>query len=84
MSTDEPVLTEAEKIEALKFWVMFCFAHPNLVEAYDKLMGTNIAGMGTDLERAIDQATGRADDEYRGFIEFCLDMGTRIPPEAFG
>jgi hypothetical protein len=83
MSTDDPALTDEEKAAALKFWVMRCYSEPGFVEAYDRLNGTNLAGKGTDLERMIDQACGRTEHEFNGFIEFCLDVGSRIPRDAW-
>lgn len=82
-STDE--LREAFSAamgNVVKRWVMMCFEAKGFVEAYDRLHGTNVAGKGPALALMIDQATGHRDDEFRGFIEFCLDMLESAPQEG--
>jgi hypothetical protein len=61
---------------------------PGLVAEYDRLRGTNLGLRGSELERAIDEATGRLDAEVLGFAEFVREWvyvpltGGRKPEEG--
>ncbi len=46
---------------------------PELVAEFDRLAGTNIAGRGSPLDRAIDTASGRADADLQAFLAFAKD-----------
>lgn len=77
-----PQDARAELGRIIHTWVMFCFHSPGLVAAYDQLRGTNVAGKGSVLEQQIDGATGRRDADLQGFVEFCVDLLQRLPPEG--
>lgn len=55
---------------------------PELVSNFNRLYGASL-GAGTPLERAIDQATGKSEDDMRAFIDFVHDsIYLRLPDEA--
>lgn len=41
-----------------------------LVQNFDRLYGATLMSRATPIERAVDRATGKAEDDMRGFIEF--------------
>ncbi|MFA4971144.1 MAG: hypothetical protein WC683_00930 [bacterium] len=43
---------------------------PELVAEFDRLNGTNLGRRGSGMELAIDDATGRADEDLRRFVAF--------------
>ncbi|NHR04423.1 hypothetical protein HA052_04360 [Chromobacterium haemolyticum] len=50
-----------------------CVQTKELVDAYDRLQGTNLARRGSPLDLAIDVASGRLESELEEYIEFCWD-----------
>lgn len=56
---------------------------PELVQQFDRLYGATLMTRTTPLERAIDRATGKADDDMRAFVKFVHDcFYMRLPDEA--
>lgn len=54
-----------------------------LVQQFDRLYGATLTTRATPLERMIDKATGKADDDMRAFVEFVHDgIYLRLPDEA--
>lgn len=45
-------------------------ANKELVAQFDRLSGTNLQRVGSPIELAIDQATGKLDDDIRKFLQF--------------
>ena len=66
-----------QKLAAREFAVL-CARNTELVREYDRLRGTNLSRRGTGLELMIDDATGRTEDDVRGFVEFCEDVWGRF------
>ncbi len=66
--------------------VIECAKHRELVEQFDRLRGTKLSkvGTGAPIERMIDEATDRYNDDAAKWVEFVWDfVWTRLPPEAF-
>lgn len=45
-------------------------ANRELVEQFDRLRGTNLSLKGSPIERMIDSATGKLDDDLGKFVDF--------------
>lgn len=65
-----PMAIEAAAIELT---LRVALANRTLLAEYDRLAGTNLCQRGSPLENAIDDATGRADGDLRGFLAFAKD-----------
>lgn len=53
--------------------VQRCLEHKEFVENFDRLYGSNISRNGAPIELAIDDATGKADEDMEAFVEFCVE-----------
>lgn len=54
--------------------------NPELVVEFDRLKGTRLGGQGTPIERLIDEATGKAAEDYNAFLRFCWNcLYLRVP-----
>lgn len=45
-------------------------AVPELVHSFDRLYGATLLARSSPLERMVDKATGKSDDDMRAFVEF--------------
>lgn len=43
---------------------------PELVRQHDRLYGSTLMSRVTPIERMVDKATGKADDDMKAFVEF--------------
>ena len=56
---------------------------PELVENFDRLYGATLSTRTSPIERMVDEATGKRDDDMRAFVEFVhFSIYTRLPDEA--
>ncbi len=69
-------------------WFVACVHHGinryELIEQFDRLMGTNLRCAGNELEFLIDKASGRFDHDFELFLDFVRDRVYAIiprPPE---
>jgi hypothetical protein len=61
--------------------LMACAGNGDFVKEFDRLHGSNLGLRGSGLELAIDEATGRRDnDDFINFVYECIWL--RLPPEA--
>jgi hypothetical protein len=62
--------------------LMATAANRELVEAYDRLRGTSLAGLGrVPINDMIDAATGKTSEDVAGFVNFVYDVvWCRLPP----
>ncbi len=55
-------------------------ANKELVAEFDRLNGSNLSRKGLAIELAVDDATGRTEDDVRKFIDFVWEcIYTRLP-----
>ena len=68
------------------FHLMLCAAAANreLVAEFDRLTGSNLLRRGSLIELAVDDATGRSNDEVAAFVGFVLDIYDRMPKQKPG
>jgi hypothetical protein len=60
--------------------VMECARHPELIQQFDRLRGTNLQMKGAPIDLMVDQATGRLADDVSLFITFVYDVvWSRLP-----
>jgi hypothetical protein len=45
-------------------------ATPELMRSFDRLYGATLTSRSSPIERMVDKATGKSDDDMRAFIEF--------------
>lgn len=50
--------------------VLQCAANKELVAEFDRLSGTSLGESRSPLDRLIDEATGREEDEIKEFVKF--------------
>jgi hypothetical protein len=50
-----------------------CLANKEMVAEFDRLHGTNVAQIGTQLDLAIDKATGRLEKDVKAFLDFSME-----------
>ena len=62
----------------LEPWLRLCAGNGELLANYDRLRGTNLSGRGTPIERMIDEATGKLEEEALGFFDWCREMFERL------
>lgn len=62
----------------LEPWLRLCAGNRELLANYDRLRGTNLSGRGTPIERMIDEATGRLEEEALEFFDWCREMFDRL------
>ena len=56
---------------------------PQMVAAFNRLYGATLGARATAIEQMVDKATGKADDDMRGFAKFVHDcVYTRLSDEA--
>lgn len=56
---------------------------PELVAEFNRLYGATLGARTTAIEQMVDKATGKADDDMRGFAKFVHDcVYTRLSDEA--
>lgn len=56
---------------------------PELVAQFNRLYGATLGARATAIEQMVDKATGKADDDMRGFAKFVHDcVYTRLSDEA--
>lgn len=56
---------------------------PELVSEFNRLYGATLGARATAIEQMVDKATGKADDDMRGFAKFVHDsVCTRLSDEA--
>jgi len=67
---------------ALEPWLRLCAGNGELLANYDRLRGTNLGGRGTPIDRMIDEATGKLEEEALGFFDWCREMFERLQWEA--
>ena len=86
MNTDPLPLPETATAGAvsplLEPWLRLCAGNGELLANYDRLLGTNLAGRGTPIDRLIDEATGKLEEEVRAFFDWCREMFERLGWEA--
>lgn len=55
-------------------WFHVCLvstaAETELVEQFDRLYGTTLVSRATSIERLVDRATGKTEDDMEKFVEF--------------
>lgn len=82
MSTDRLALPLALTDPAFVRCAHEAIEMPELVANFNRLYGASL-GAGSPLERAIDAATGKGEDDMRAFINFVHDgIYLRLPDEA--
>lgn len=54
--------------------VLKCAANMELVKEFDRLRGTNLCRKGAPIEQAVDDATGRYEQDAIQFINFVYDV----------
>lgn len=75
--------TEAGAVPPLlEPWLRLCAGNGELLANYDRLRGTNLAGRGAPIDRMIDEATGRLEEEALEFFDWCREMFERLGWEA--
>lgn len=56
---------------------------PELVQNFDRLYDATLTARTSPIERMVDEATGKRDDDMRAFVEFVHDsIYMRLPDEA--
>ena len=59
-----------------------CLEYKDLVANFDRLRGTNLSGKGSLIERQIDIASGRQENDLKLFAQFIVEfVMKRIPVE---
>ncbi len=59
-----------------------CLEDKDLVANFDRLRGTNLSGKGSLIERQIDVASGRQENDLKLFAQFIVEfVMKRIPVE---
>ena len=54
--------------------VLVAINTPELVKEFDRLKGTNLSQVGSELELAVDESTGRLEHDFNEFVEFVRDV----------
>lgn len=54
--------------------VLVAINTPELVKGFDRLRGTNLSQVGSELELAIDESSGRLEHDFNEFVEFVRDV----------
>lgn len=80
--TDDDII--AANFPAFTEWLNMCASSTSLVSEHDRLRGTNLMRRGAPIDLTIDHATGRLEEEARGFFDFCKDTFLRIPGLKYG
>lgn len=62
----------------LEPWLRLCAGNGDLLAQYDRLRGTNLSGRGTPMDRMIDVATGKLEEEALAFFDWCREMFDRL------
>jgi hypothetical protein len=80
--TEQPIDVERlfVSLELFRVVVLHCFDDRRFVEGFDRIMGTNLLGRGSPVDRMVDDATGRFEHDAAKFIEFVHEtVWTRCP-----
>lgn len=81
MNTDPLPLPETATAGAvsplLEPWLRLCAGNMELLANYDRLRGTNLCGRGTPIDRLLDEAPGRLEEEALAFFDWCREMFER-------
>lgn len=57
-------------------------SNEEIVKEFDRLRGTNLQFQGSNIERMIDEATGRIEHDLALFVEFVYEcIWIRLPPD---
>ena len=84
MNTDPPIYLDVARDPVgavpclLEPWLRLCAGNGELLANYDRLRGTNLSGRGTPIERMIDEATGKLEEEALAFFDWCREMFDRL------
>ena len=62
-------------------WVKTCASSREFLAEYDRLRGTNLSMRGIPIDVLIDVKTRLIETEVEGFVEFCIDMLSRVNPQ---
>ena len=60
-------------------WLMVCSGNSEFVENFDRLSGAALSAKRSPIDRMVDEATGKQDDDLGKFVAFCHDLWQRIP-----
>ena len=68
---------------AFRACLLGAIEEPELVSEFNRLYGATLGARATAIEQMVDKATGKADDDMRGFAKFVHDcVYTRLSDEA--
>ncbi len=62
-----------EKLPTFEAALRAAAGNRELLKEYDRLRGTNLSRKGSPIELAIDDSTGRTEEEFRAFAAFVLE-----------
>lgn len=82
LKTSAPSPETGAPTDLLEPWLRLCAGNGELLANYDRLRGTNLAGRGTPIDRMIDEATGKLEEEAQAFFDWCREMFERLGREA--
>ena len=63
----------------LEEWITLCVKNEQLIQEFDRLKGTDLAGRSTPITQMIDKATGKFEQDALMFFDFCMNLYFRIP-----
>lgn len=58
-------------------WATALFEDKQFVAEYDRLHGTNLSRRGAPIELMVDKASGKLEEEMRGFVRHARDLYER-------